>query len=135
MRRLLFLIPPSTRTSWFSPCCAAWLPWRCAGSCATVTRRIPVLASTVFVRFPAPLGLAAGFDTATALSSWGDGVRLRRDVAPSPLIRSPATRPRLFRLADDRALLNRDGVQSRCPGTGDPTARHRPEIPIKVISA
>lgn len=97
VRRLLFLIPPEHAHK------LVFAVLRGVAAVAPVRRLLrrllgptdPVLASTVFgVRFPAPLGLAAGFDKdGTALSSWGAMGFATPRSAPSPLIRSPATRP------------------------------------------
>lgn len=96
----------------------------------------PILASTVFgVRFPGPLGLAAGFDKDGAgLLTWGAlgfGYAEVGTVTAHPQPGNPA--PRLFRLPDDRALLNRMGFNNN--GAGELAirlARHRPEVPIGV---
>src|ERR1700739_1947123 len=75
LRRLLFLEPPEPGTQLV---CG---PLRGRTPTAPVRRRLsrqlaptdPVLASTVFgVRFPGPLGLAAGFDKdGLGLKGWG----------------------------------------------------------------
>jgi dihydroorotate dehydrogenase len=96
----------------------------------------PVLASTLFgVRFPGPLGLAAGFDKdGLGLSTWGAlgfGYVEVGTVTAHPQPGNPA--PRLFRLPADRALLNRMGFNNR--GAGELAirlARRRPEIPVGV---
>ena len=67
-----------------------------------------ILASTVFgVRFPGPLGLAAGFDKdGLGLNTWGAlgfGYAEIGTVTPRPQPGNPE--PRLFRLPEDRALL------------------------------
>ncbi len=96
----------------------------------------PVLASTVFgVRFPGPLGLAAGFDkNGTGLLTWGAcgfGYAEVGTVTAHPQPGNPA--PRLFRLPADRGLLNRMGFNNRGAGAlALQLARHRPEIPIGV---
>ena len=96
----------------------------------------PILASTVFgVRFPGPLGLAAGFDKdGLGLNTWGAlgfGYAEIGTVTPRPQPGNPE--PRLFRLAEDRALLNRMGFNN--DGAGQLAlrlARHRPTVPIGV---
>ena len=96
----------------------------------------PVLSSTVFgVRFPGPLGLAAGFDKdGIGLLTWGAlgfGYAEVGTVTAHPQAGNPA--PRLFRLPADRALLNRMGFNNR--GAGElavQLARHRPPVPIGV---
>ena len=66
------------------------------------------------VRFPAPLGLAAGFDkNATAVDAWGAvgfGYAELGTVTPRPQPGNPA--PRLFRLPEDKAILNRMGFNN-----------------------
>lgn len=96
----------------------------------------PILASTVFgVRFPGPLGLAAGFDKdGDGLKTWGTlgfGYAEIGTVTPRPQPGNP--QPRLFRLASDRALLNRMGFNNH--GAGQLAlrlARHHPDVPIGV---
>jgi dihydroorotate dehydrogenase len=96
----------------------------------------PVLASTVFgVRFPAPLGLAAGFDKdGKGLLTWGAlgfGHAEVGTVTAHPQPGNPA--PRLFRLPADRALLNRMGFNNLGAGAlAVQLARHRPDVPIGV---
>ena len=73
------------------------------------------LAQELFgVRFPAPLGLAAGFDkNATAVDAWGAvgfGYAELGTVTPRPQPGNPA--PRLFRLPEDKAILNRMGFNN-----------------------
>lgn len=66
------------------------------------------------VKFPAPLGLAAGFDkNATAIDAWGAvgfGYAELGTVTPRPQPGNPA--PRLFRLPEDKAILNRMGFNN-----------------------
>ena len=75
LRKALFLVPPETIHTWvFAGLRAATGP---APLRRGLARRLaphdPVLASTVFgVRFPAPLGLAAGFDKdGLGVHPWG----------------------------------------------------------------
>jgi len=75
----------------------------------------PILASRVFgLDFPNPLGLAAGFDkdaeVPDAMLSLGFGFVEIGTVTPLPQPGNP--RPRLFRLSEDRALVNRLGFNS-----------------------
>jgi dihydroorotate dehydrogenase len=96
----------------------------------------PVLASTVFgVNFPAPLGLAAGFDKdGRGLKVWGAlgfGYAEVGTVTAQSQPGNPA--PRLYRLPADRGLLNRMGFNNR--GAGElalQLARVTPDIPIGV---
>ncbi|MCV7349461.1 quinone-dependent dihydroorotate dehydrogenase [Mycobacterium parmense] len=96
----------------------------------------PVLASTVFgVRFPGPLGLAAGFDKdGKGVSAWGAlgfGYAEVGTVTAHPQPGNPG--PRLFRLPADRALLNRMGFNNLGAGAlAVRLARQRPDVPIGV---
>src|ERR1700749_2423294 len=96
----------------------------------------PVLASTVFgVRFPGPLGLAAGFDKdGKGLLTWGAmgfGYAEVGTVTAHPQPGNPA--PRMFRLPADRALLNRLGFNNHGAALlGARLARQSPDVPIGV---
>ena len=96
----------------------------------------PILASTVFgSRFPGPLGLAAGFDKdGTGLNTWGAmgfGYAEVGTVTARPQPGNPE--PRLFRLADDRALLNRMGFNNHgAEKLALRLASHHPDVPIGV---
>ena len=73
------------------------------------------LASTVFgLRFPNPVGMAAGFDKGAdvpgALLRIGFGFVEIGTVTPAPQPGNP--RPRLFRLVEDEAVINRFGFNS-----------------------
>lgn len=75
----------------------------------------PILDNEVFgVRFPAPIGLAAGFDkSASAVNAWGQmgfGFAEIGTITGRPQPGNPA--PRLFRLPADRALINRMGFNN-----------------------
>lgn len=67
------------------------------------------------LRFPNPLGMAAGFDkdaeVADALLSLGFGFAEVGTITPLPQPGNP--RPRLFRLTEDRAVINRFGFNSK----------------------
>ncbi len=96
----------------------------------------PALASTVFgVRFPGPLGLAAGFDKdGLGVLTWGAlgfGYAEIGTVTAHPQPGNPS--PRMFRLPPDRALLNRMGFNNLGAGAlAMRLARQRPEVPIGV---
>ncbi|CAJ1502178.1 quinone-dependent dihydroorotate dehydrogenase [[Mycobacterium] burgundiense] len=96
----------------------------------------PILASTVFgVRFPGPLGLAAGFDkNGRGLHTWGALGFGYAEVGTVTAQAQPGNpQPRLFRLPADRGLLNRLGFNNH--GAGElalQLARHRPDVPIGV---
>ncbi|HHJ49571.1 MAG TPA: quinone-dependent dihydroorotate dehydrogenase [Phaeodactylibacter sp.] len=66
------------------------------------------------IRFPNPVGLAAGFDKEGAhiagLAALGFGFIELGTVTPRPQAGNP--RPRLFRLVEDRALINRMGFNN-----------------------
>lgn len=138
LRRALFLVAPERIHTW------VFTVLRAATSSRTTRRalmrrlapRDPVLASTVFgVRFPGPLGLAAGFDkNGSGLHVWGAlgfGYAEVGTVTAQAQPGNPA--PRLFRLPDDRALLNRMGFNNH--GAGELALRlagHVPDVPIGV---
>ncbi|TFV60640.1 quinone-dependent dihydroorotate dehydrogenase [Mycobacterium sp. PS03-16] len=117
LRRVLFLVDPERIHTWvFAALRAAAAPPPLRHALA---RRLgpqdPVLASTVFgVRFPGPLGLAAGFDKdGRGLDVWpalGFGYAEIGTVTAQPQPGNP--QPRLFRLPADRALLNRMGFNN-----------------------
>lgn len=96
----------------------------------------PILVSTVFgVRFPGPLGLAAGFDKdGLGLQTWGAlgfGYAEIGTVTADPQPGNPG--PRMFRLPADRALLNRLGFNNRgAAALAARLARQRPDVPIGV---
>ncbi|MEX2244571.1 MAG: quinone-dependent dihydroorotate dehydrogenase [Fimbriimonadaceae bacterium] len=107
LRPLLFLVEPETAHN---------LGLR-AVSAGLVKARAPdrALAASAFgVRFPNPVGLAAGFDkNAVALSRWkglGFGFVEVGTVTRHPQPGNP--KPRLFRLPAHRALINRLGFNN-----------------------
>ncbi len=75
----------------------------------------PVLAVEAFgLSFPNPIGLAAGFDknaeVPDAMLRFGFGFVECGTVTPRPQIGNPP--PRLFRLREDRAVINRMGFNN-----------------------
>ncbi len=75
----------------------------------------PLLASEVAgIRFPSPVGMAAGFDkdgeVPDALLRLGFGFAEVGSITPLPQAGNP--RPRLFRLVEDRAVINRMGFNN-----------------------
>jgi len=75
----------------------------------------PRLAREVFgIRFPSPIGLAAGFDkSATVLPAWeklGFGFVEAGTITANPQPGNP--RPRLFRLPEQQAIINRMGFNN-----------------------
>lgn len=138
LRRAFFLIAPERIHTWVF----AFLR---AVTALAVTRRLltrwlgprdPLLASTVFgVRFAGPLGLAAGFDKdGRGLRTWGALGFGYAEVGTVTAQAQPGNPPpRMFRLAEDRALLNRMGFNNH--GAGELAinlARRTPEVPIGV---
>jgi dihydroorotate dehydrogenase len=138
VRRVLFLVAPERIHTWVfamlrvltapPPLRRALRRW--------LAPRDSALASTVFgVRFPGPLGLAAGFDkNGAGLNTWGAlgfGYAEIGTVTTQAQPGNPA--PRMYRLPDDRALLNRLGFNNH--GAGELAmrlARHSPAVPIGV---
>ncbi|HEX9176645.1 MAG TPA: quinone-dependent dihydroorotate dehydrogenase [Mycobacterium sp.] len=138
LRRVMFLVPAERIHTW------VFAVLRLATAVAPARRMLhrllaphdPALASTVFgVRFPGPLGLAAGFDKdGTGLDTWGAlgfGFAEVGTVTAHPQPGNPS--PRLFRLPAERALLNRMGFNNH--GACELAlrlARHVPDVPIGV---
>lgn len=76
----------------------------------------PGLEREVFgIKFPNPVGLAAGFDyngeLVDELSNFGFGFFEIGSLAPKP--QTGSDKPRIFRLPKDQAILNRAGVRSK----------------------
>jgi dihydroorotate dehydrogenase len=86
------------------------LPWPGAGADDDARLAVRVLG----LAFPNPIGLAAGFDKdATALPGamkLGFGLVEAGTVTPRPQLGNP--RPRLFRLREDGAVINRMGFNN-----------------------
>jgi dihydroorotate dehydrogenase len=117
LRRLLFLLPAETahrlafgllRVLHWVPLLSTWLRKAC--SCADPRLEVTALGH----RFRSPVGLAAGFDkNATAYRALGDlgfGFVEVGTVTAEPQPGNP--RPRLFRLPQDRAIVNRMGFNN-----------------------
>ena len=83
----------------------------------------PLATSLAGLSFPNPVGLAAGFDkngeVPDAMLGLGFGFVEVGTLTPHPQHGNP--RPRLFRLAEDRAVINRFGFNNR--GQEDALAR------------
>ncbi|HEY9263065.1 MAG TPA: quinone-dependent dihydroorotate dehydrogenase [Mycobacterium sp.] len=138
LRRALFLVPPERIHTW------VFAGLRTATTPAALRRRLmrrlapqdPALASTVFgVRFPGPMGLAAGFDKdGLGVQTWGAlgfGYAEVGTVTAQPQPGNPP--PRMFRLPADRALLNRMGFNNHGAGAlAVQLTRHIPDVPIGV---
>ena len=88
----------------------------------------PSLEREVFgLRFPNPIGLAAGFDrngeAFRELSALGFGFVEIGTVTPQPRAGNP--RPRIFRLPADRAIINRSGLNNKGLYKAIAQLRHR----------
>ncbi|MEV0946787.1 quinone-dependent dihydroorotate dehydrogenase [Rhodococcus sp. NPDC049939] len=94
----------------------------------------PVLRNKVFgVDFPAPLGLAAGFDKdAKGVDAWGPlGFGFAEVGTVTAQAQPGNAAPRLFRLPADRALINRMGFNNHGAGSAaNHLRRRRPGVPI-----
>lgn len=138
LRWVFFRVPPERIHTW------VFALLRVATGLA-VSRRLlgrwltpsdPVLETTVFgVTFPGPVGLAAGFDkNGSGINAWGPlgfGYAEVGTVTAQAQPGNPA--PRLFRLAEDRALLNRMGFNNH--GAGELAirlTRSQSTVPIGV---
>ena len=138
LRRAFFLVPPERIHG------LVFAGLRAATTPQAVRKRLqrrlapqdPVLASTVFgVRFPGPLGLAAGFDKdGIGIHTWGAlgfGYAEMGTVTARAQPGNPA--PRMFRLPADRALLNRMGFNNHGSGAlALQLTRHSSDVPIGV---
>ena len=108
IRPLLFRLPPETAHE-FALHSLALLPTR------LLAQRAPSLPITRFgLSFPNPVGLAAGFDkngvALQPLAALGFGFIEAGTVTYHPQPGNP--RPRLFRLREDQALINRAGFNN-----------------------
>jgi len=94
------------------------------------------LATSAFGQsFPAPVGVAAGFDknahVPVALASLGFGFVEVGGVTAEPQAGNP--RPRLFRLSEDRALINRMGLNNEgADAVGRRLRRTDVDVPLGV---
>jgi dihydroorotate dehydrogenase len=138
LRRALFLVAPERIHTWVFALLRTVTAWSLMHRALArwLAPCDPVLASTVFgVRFPGPLGLAAGFDKdGEGLRTWGALGFGYAEVGTVTAQAQPGNPPpRMFRLPDDRALLNRMGFNNH--GAGELAlrlARHVPDVPIGV---
>ncbi|MFG1931991.1 quinone-dependent dihydroorotate dehydrogenase [Mycobacterium sp. NPDC048908] len=138
LRRAFFLVAPERiHTFVFAVLRAvtAILPMRRALA-RWLAPRDPALASTVFgVRFPGPLGLAAGFDKdGGGLHTWGALGFGYAEIGTVTARAQPGNpEPRMFRLPDDRALLNRMGFNNHgAAELARRLARDTSDVPIGV---
>lgn len=107
----LFLIDPETAHGLMIKAMKAGLISACAGT-GTGDARLAVTVAGL--RFPNPLGMAAGFDknaeVPDALLSLGFGFAEVGTLTPRPQAGNP--KPRLFRLPEDEAVINRMGFNN-----------------------
>ncbi|MGE2720799.1 quinone-dependent dihydroorotate dehydrogenase [Mycolicibacterium celeriflavum] len=138
LRRALFLVAPERIHTWVFAALRAltYFSWPRRALKRWLGPRDPILESTVFgVRFPGPLGLAAGFDKdGSGLRTWGALGFGYAEVGTVTAQAQPGNpKPRMFRLPEDHALLNRMGFNNH--GAGELAvrlARHVPDVPIGV---
>ncbi|WP_068073082.1 quinone-dependent dihydroorotate dehydrogenase [Novosphingobium lentum] len=107
VRPALFLLDPE-RAHHLSLSALAMMPTR------SVAEDGPLGVTVAGLRFPNPLGMAAGYDkegqVCDALLALGFGFSEVGTVTPLPQPGNPL--PRLFRLAEDEAIINRMGFNS-----------------------
>lgn len=116
MHRLLFLLPPERAHGVAMSALHAGLAMPGVGALLKAASRADGPAVEVFgLRFPNPLGVAAGFDKNAehvhALAALGFGFVEVGSVTARPSAGNP--RPRLWRLRADQALVNRMGLNNR----------------------
>ena len=84
------------------------------GGCAPPPADGPLATTVAGLSFPNPVGMAAGFDkdgeVPDALLGLGFGFAEVGSITPLPQAGNP--RPRLFRLTEDRAVINRMGFNN-----------------------
>jgi len=117
IRNTLFLLPPETahNVSMKGLDIAAAMPVMNSWLSAHFQVQDPSLSKTVFgLQFPNPVGLGAGFDKNAAhldgLEMLGFGFVEIGTVTPKPQAGNP--QPRLFRIPDQKALINRMGFNN-----------------------
>jgi dihydroorotate dehydrogenase len=138
LRWVMFRLPPERIHTWVFALLRSvtFLGFARRGLARLLAPSDPVLASTVFgVRFPGPLGLAAGFDKhGSGINAWGAlgfGYAEVGTVTAQAQPGNPA--PRLFRLPEDRGLLNRMGFNNHGAGSmAVSLARSAATVPIGV---
>lgn len=135
LRALLFRVSPEKAHYWAMDRLAQ--TYKMPGGRALLRkmfcRQTPHLEKTIWgLKFPNPVGLAAGFDKdarwTDALSCLGFGFVEIGTVTPRPQPGNP--KPRLFRLKEDKALINRMGFNNGGSSTAATRLGYRKE---KVI--
>jgi dihydroorotate dehydrogenase len=138
LRWVLFRVPPERIHTWVFALLRAvtFLGFSRRVLARLLAPSDPVLASTMFgVHFPGPLGLAAGFDkNGSGVNAWGAlgfGYAEVGTVTAQAQPGNPA--PRLFRLPQDRGLLNRMGFNNHGAGSmAVSLTRRASTVPIGV---
>ena len=137
LRRALFTVPPERiHTVVFAGLRGVTRPAALRHRAERLLAPDPILAGTVLgVHFPGPLGLAAGFDKdGRGLNTWGALGFGYAEVGTVTAQAQPGNpEPRLFRLPEDRALLNRMVFNNH--GAGELAlrlTRHSGGVPIGV---
>ena len=139
LRPLLFSVPPETIHAWV---CGGLVPWQWLLERGAPSARPsdPLLGQELWgLTFPNPIGLAAGFDKNGRLphvwSALGFG---SAELGTVTALAQPGNpRPRLFRLADEQALINRLGFNNLgaapiARSLRARFARQRPPVPIGI---
>jgi dihydroorotate dehydrogenase len=103
--------------------------------CLFAPRRLESLAVSAFgLRFAHPLGLAGGFDkdgvALHGLAALGFSFIEVGTVTPQP--QAGNAKPRLFRLLDDQALINRMGFPSSGMARVAHNLERRPALPLAI---
>jgi dihydroorotate dehydrogenase len=139
LRPLLFALPPSTAHALGMAALA--LPERATWARSQLERgfahhNASLEVVTMGLRFPNPIGVAGGFDKngrrARSLAALGFGHIELGTVTAHPQAANPA--PNLFRLPDDRALINRLGFPNEgAAALASRLARvGRPAVPVGI---
>ena len=117
LRPLFFAFNPETahRIVMLALKVLRYIPFGCAILRALYCRRTPRLEKEIFgIRFKNPVGLAGGFDKNgeyyNDMANFGFGFIEIGSVSPLPQDGNP--KPRLFRLVEDKALVNRMGLNN-----------------------
>ena len=131
LRPLLFALPPETAHA------AALAMLRGVGHLPRIGPQREKAVNVLGLRFPNRVGIAAGLDkdgvAVPGLARLGFGFVEVGTVTPRPQRGNP--QPRLFRLVEDRALVNRMGFNSagaRAVAANLARARLRVDVPIGV---
>src|SRR5215210_3261352 len=128
VRPILFRLPPETAHE-LALHSLSLLPAR------LITRRFDLPITRFGLSFPNPVGLAAGFDkngiALQPLAALGFGFIEAGTVTFHPQLGNP--RPRLFRLAEDQALINRAGFNNDgAAAFAQRVEKHRPNCVLGV---